>query len=59
MINVRYLNALDVLETHYRLPLLTAVDAKHAKLLATTEVDVIFGGLIGMADVSRDFVERL
>jgi hypothetical protein len=54
-----YRRGLDVLSTFYTKRLKTAKDASGRLLVSAEEHTVLFGGLLGLAEVSQDFVERL
>lgn len=54
-----YRRGLDVLSMYYTKRLKTAKDASGRLLVSAEEHTVLFGGLLGLAEVSQDFVERL
>jgi hypothetical protein len=56
---VTYLRGLEALEQFYVKRLKTAKDAYGRLLLSVEEQTVMFGGLLGLVEVSRDFAERL
>jgi hypothetical protein len=54
-----YQRGLEVLSTFYTKRLKTAKDSSGRLLVTAEEHTVLFGGLLGLAEVSKDFVERL